>query len=536
MVKKHRLPPNPSRLIEGLRDTGYEFNTSLADIVDNSIDAEATEVSVSIDMDFVGNITISVADNGYGMDEDDLLNAMTYGSLSRKVKSTLGKFGLGLKTASTAFCRGLSVISRASGDGPLIKAIWDLEHVVDVNEWELLVDEPTEDEIERFEEVAKGGSGTLVVWEKVDRLLQVYAEAGGKWARIALGKIVDSFRFHAGMVYQRFLDEQDERARNIKIELNGDDIKPWDPFCSCEKGTELVAEGKDIPIQIGDNEEAKCTVRAYVLPRREEFSSASAADRARLTNDRQGVYIYRENRLIHPADWLNIFRKEPHITLLRVEFSFDHHLDDAFYVDIKKSRILLDEGLFDWFQRFLGPPRNAANERYRKGQQKKAKDVAKDAHDSSNVNIKEKEIDLRMADVDIKDKDKNSAEITNKYGRFMISIPISDALKDGELYVQPAESITDGVLWEPCIIDQHHAVRINRGHAYYDKVYVPNLASGVTIQGMDSLLWALSEAELGTITEKTKMHFEELRYEVSRILRRLVADMPEPDLEEENNA
>src|SRR5687768_4933400 len=111
------LPPDPSRLIEGLRDTGYTFNTALADIVDNSVDAKATMIHIWMRMDTDGEITVSVADNGHGMDEAALMNAMTYGAKSKKDKSCLGKFGLGLKTASTAFCRSLSVVSRAVKGG-----------------------------------------------------------------------------------------------------------------------------------------------------------------------------------------------------------------------------------------------------------------------------------------------------------------------------------------------------------------------------------------------------------------------------------
>ena len=99
------LPPDPERMIEGLRDTGYKFNTALADIIDNSIAANAELVDVTVSMDFRGNIIVSVADDGIGMNRDELINAMKYGSDRRESAASLGKFGLGLKTASTAFCR-----------------------------------------------------------------------------------------------------------------------------------------------------------------------------------------------------------------------------------------------------------------------------------------------------------------------------------------------------------------------------------------------------------------------------------------------
>ena len=147
MKKPQTLPPDPARLVEGLRDTGYDFNMALADITDNSLDADASTISVNIAMDLGGEISVWVADDGYGMNEAELENAMKYGSESKKDPSSLGKFGLGLKTASTAFCRKFSVVSRAKDTDPYLKAVWDLDHVVNKHEWELLWEDPSKEEI-----------------------------------------------------------------------------------------------------------------------------------------------------------------------------------------------------------------------------------------------------------------------------------------------------------------------------------------------------------------------------------------------------
>src|SRR5688572_23442115 len=147
MSKTHLLLPDPSRLIEGLRDTGYTFDTALADIIDNSVDAKAKNVRVWIRMDLDGDVTVTVADDGHGMDEAALLNAMKYGADSKKDKSSLGKFGLGLKTASTAFCRRLSVITRAKEGQTPLKATWDLDHVVKRKQWEVILDKPTKEDL-----------------------------------------------------------------------------------------------------------------------------------------------------------------------------------------------------------------------------------------------------------------------------------------------------------------------------------------------------------------------------------------------------
>lgn len=531
-MDKVNLPPNPSKLIEGLRDTGYDFNTALADIVDNSVDAGATNIDIHVKMDGDGDKFIMVADNGCGMDEATLKDGMTYGSKGDDNPKRLGKFGLGLKTASTAYCRRLSVITRHSPEVEPLKATWDLDHVVKVAEWELLLETPTDFEKKHLDKTAGGSSGTIVIWDNIDRLLKEYATPGGKYEQRALDKRIKEFREHAGMIYQRFLDPGDDRAKTIEINLNGEPIDPWSPFFESESQTELVAD-ENINVEVGDGKETTFQLRAYVLPRNENFSSKEAAESANINNDNQGIYIYRENRLIHPADWLGMYTKEPHYSLLRVEFSFNHELDEAFQVDIKKSQIILNEDLYKFvYERFLPAPRSAANDRYRTGKRKKVQKESEGAHDESNRNISGKEKGLKGAEIDIVDEDKNDVEVTNKSGKVNIKLDIESSVNPGQVFVKPVKSIDDGLLWKPALVDGNRAVYINTGHPYYSKVYVPNLSSGVLIQGMDSLLWSFIEAEFRTVNENTKNHLQDLKFEVSRILRKLVEDLPEPDLEE----
>ncbi|KHL95879.1 hypothetical protein QW71_09730 [Paenibacillus sp. IHB B 3415] len=533
VTRSLHVPPDATRMIEGLRDTGYEFNTAMADIIDNSIAAGATLVDIRILMDFIGDISIYIADNGSGMNEAGLINAMRYGSNERPDPGSLGKFGLGLKTASTAFCRSLSVTSRSNSSSDILKARWDLDHVSQIQEWQLLFMEPDKDEVEMLDATTCGNSGTIVSWEKVDRVLKSYSDQGGSYARKALERIQDSLEDHISMVFQRFLDKDYDRANDVTIRLNGKEIIAWDPFCSDEPYTEVVAERAQ-EVELPDDQTSSFFIKAYVIPRKEQFSNEENSKRAKLTNDRQGFYIYRENRLIHFGDWLGMFRNEPHGTLLRVEFSFDHTLDDAFNVDIKKSKILLNDDLYNWLKdQFLPAPRRAADDRYRKGINKGVGKVAKGAHDVSNSGIGSKEKALEMAKIEVTDPANNEVEITNGNGKFKIKLPIIEPAKEGEVHVAAVDSLDDGLLWEPCLINKHHAVRINTSHPYYHKVYVPNLSSGVTVQGMDSLLWSMCEAELGTINEETKYHLKELRYEVSRLLRKLVEDLPEPELKDD---
>lgn len=523
------LPPDPERVMEGLRDTGYNFNTAIADIIDNSIAADATRIDISIDLNPKGDLTVYIADNGYGMDEDGLKNAMRYGSKKRDDPSSLGKFGLGLKTGSTAFCRCLSVVSRGSGDETVRKVQWDLDYIAKTNAWNLKQPIATEDEIDVLDTTANGGTGTLVIWEKIDRLLKRYKNLSSQ--RNALKRTISSLQFHISMVYQRFLDKNDDRARNIDITLNVTSVEAWDPFCLSEEDTYKLAD-EIIDVEMPDGKVSTFTIKAFMLPRRESFSTSKARENAKISNDMQGFYIYRENRLIHSSDWLGMFIREPHFSLLRVEFSFDHTLDEVFNVDIKKSRILLNEEIFSYIKDQVMPaPRRAAEERYRKGTNKEIVNKARDAHEASNKNIEEKANSVEESRVTVTGE--NEVQLENRNGIFRHKITIRSSGKAGQYRVIPVETLDDGQLWNPCIVDGgKHAVELNQSHPYYQKIYYPILAQNVMVTGMDALLWALAEAELSTFNAETKEQYEDMRIQVSRYLKKLIADLPDPEPED----
>lgn len=525
------LPPDPARVMEGLRDTGYDFNTAIADIIDNSIAAHATIIDILMEMDPKGDAFVYIADNGCGMDFDGLKNAMKYGSAERADKASLGKFGLGLKTASTAFCRSLSVVSKGK-DLVARKVQWDLDYIAETGQWKLRQPEISDDEIEYLEEICGEGTGTLVIWEKIDRLLNDCKTKTA--AKNALKKAEQLLRFHISMVYQRFLDAGDDRAPNVSIRLNGIKVTPWDPFCLSEENTSILYTD-ELEIEMpGETDIPVLHIKAVLIPRRDEFSTREAGESARVSNDMQGFYVYREQRLIHYGDWMGMFSKEPHGTLLRVELSFDHRLDNAFHVDIKKSRILLNEEIFSYIKDSVMPaPRRAADERYRKGTKKKVEEATKTAHDASNRNIEEKAKTVESSQIQVVNEATGEVQVTNTNGTFRHRISIHHADKPGQYRVIPVAEIENGVLWAPTITDGKHAVEINMGHPYYQKVYYPILQQNTLVTGMDALLWALAEAEMSTFNEETKEQFEDMRFLVSKCLKKLVADLPEPELSEE---
>ena len=282
------LPPDPARVMEGLRDTGYDFNTAIADIIDNSIAAHATIIDILMEMDPKGDAFVYIADNGCGMDFDGLKNAMKYGSAERADKASLGKFGLGLKTASTAFCRSLSVVSKGK-DLVARKVQWDLDYIAETGQWKLRQPEISDDEIEYLEEICGEGTGTLVIWEKIDRLLNDCKTKTA--AKNALKKAEQLLRFHISMVYQRFLDAGDDRAPNVSIRLNGIKVTPWDPFCLSEENTSILYTD-ELEIEMpGETDIPVLHIKAVLIPRRDEFSTREAGESPRVSKDMQGFYV-----------------------------------------------------------------------------------------------------------------------------------------------------------------------------------------------------------------------------------------------------
>lgn len=525
------VAPDVQRISEGLRDTGYDFNTAIADVVDNSIAADAKNVSIRLAIDFAGEIIVAVADDGAGMDREGLINAMRYGSERRPSAKSLGKFGMGLKTASTAFARRLSVVSAAVGEP--IRATWDLDKLANDRTWSLEISPPSQEEVELLNELAKGGPGTLVLWQKVDRLLDGYKDPTSKARKKGMDRLVDRLRDHLAVVYQRFLDPNDSRERNLEISVNGDAVQFWDPFLTAVT-KEPVME-KTVNVETNDGDNAQFTVRAFILPRKEEYADQATQALARVSNERQGVYVYRENRLIHGPDWMGMYKQEPHYSLLRVELSFDHKLDAAFQVDIKKSRILLDESMFEWLRdRFLAGPRREAELRYRRGAAAIATGASLLIHSAASNVIEQKSGALSKPEVSVLDKTTGEIQTASTKATIRIVSPQDE----GSPNIRTATTLEHGVLWEPTLRTEEGttgsiAVALNTGHPYYVKAYLPNKSNSPVIQALDYLLWALAQAEIDNMTDHTKDAFEEFRIVVSRNLKKLVADLPDPPATEE---
>ncbi|HDS1623861.1 ATP-binding protein [Stenotrophomonas maltophilia] len=516
------VAPDVQRVSEGLRDTGYDFNTAISDIVDNSIAADASQISIQLAIDFSGEIVIAVSDNGSGMDRTGLIDAMRYGSPRRPNAKSLGKFGMGLKTASTAFARRLSVVTRSNGADAL-RATWDLDKLAKDGTWLLEISPPLSEEVSLLDALANGTTGTVVLWQKVDRLLDGYKDPASKHRRNALDKLGDRLGEHLSMVYQRFIDPSDQRERTVSISVNGRVIQHWDPFLI--EVTKAPVMEKTLTVQAPDGATSEFTVRAFILPRKEEYADQATQALAKISIQRQGVYIYRENRLIHGPDWMGMYKHEPHYNLLRVELSFDHRLDAAFQVDIKKSRILLEEHMYEWLRdKFLAGPRREAEMRYRRGAAAVATGASLLIHSAASNVIDQKSNALSKPSVSVIDESKGEIRTDSATAKLRIVSPNDK----GSLNIITSTTLENGVLWEPTLRSGGSiAVALNTGHPYYSKAYLPNKENSPVVQALDYLLWALAQAEVDQMTDETIDAFEEFRILVSRNLKKLVADLPD---------
>ena len=322
--------PLAAPLIQSLRAFGYDLPTAIADLIDNSISAKAKNIWVTFHWSGAKSY-IAIADDGQGMAEASLVNAMRPGSqnpLEKRDPADLGRFGLGLKTASFSQCARLTVGTKSSGASLAVRA-WDLDYVAIRGEWRLLRG-GTPAFHRSWERLQGLNSGTLVLWEKMDRVVAGTVADSEDDQRRFLER-VDEVREHLAMVFHRFL----EGRGALKLWINGTRVKSWDPFLTDVIATRLLTD-ENLPI-FG----AQMQVKPYLLPHHSKLTGEAYAAAAgpRGWTAQQGFYVYRNKRLLAAGDWLGLgLRKEDHFKLARIQLDIPNSMDAEWEIDVKKSR------------------------------------------------------------------------------------------------------------------------------------------------------------------------------------------------------
>lgn len=329
-VRSRNVPPNAGAMIESLRGLGYTPAGALADVIDNSIAAGSTEIALFFTWSG-GNSQIAIVDNGHGMDGEELERAMRLGDrnpLEQRSANDLGRFGMGLKTASFSQCRRLTVASKRNGGTHCLR--WDLDVLAASRDggWHLL-EGPAEESTFILDHLARHSSGTVVAWERLDRIVT----AG--FSEQDFLDLIDRIEHHLSVVFHRYLSGMQP---HIRITINGRSIAPWDPFLAAHPATwsspldKLTVNGSPVEVQ------------CHVLPHRDRMD----AQTYKLTagpegwTAHQGFYVYRNKRLLVAGSWLGLgeerpWTREEAYRLARIRLDILNETDADWKIDIRKS-------------------------------------------------------------------------------------------------------------------------------------------------------------------------------------------------------
>lgn len=325
-IREVDAAPHAASLIEGHRDFGYSLETAIADIIDNAITAGARTLKLVADT-VADEPWIAMVDDGSGMLESELIEAMRLGSKNptdRRASEDLGRFGLGLKSASFSQCRSLTVLTRRNTRTSCAR--WDLDRVAKRNDWSLEL-------IDNFELVRGHDllpeTGTVVIWEKLDRLSGGYAHDRVKRTG-HINSELSRAEYHLRLVFHRFLEGTKPR---LKLSLNGRPLNPIDPMATSHTATQKDPE-EVLRLRQGD-----VLIRCHTLPHhkrmsREEWEEVGGPE-GHLKS--QGLYVYREKRLIIAGGWLGLARPTELTKLCRIAVDIPNTMDAEWKIDVKKS-------------------------------------------------------------------------------------------------------------------------------------------------------------------------------------------------------
>lgn len=320
--------PEPDSLLQSIRSFGYTLETAISDLIDNSVTANSEMICIDYGIDRFSSF-VRIEDNGDGMDEEELVNAMKIGSfnpLNIRGENDLGRFGLGLKTASFSQCKRLTVKTRKKSGKEFIRC-WDLDIVAHKKEWVLLKECIDQVSLNHLSEFSFKNSGTIVLWEKLDRLIES-TEIPQNTEHFY--RKFDNVRKHLGLIFHRFIE-----TNKIQLFVKDEKISGVNPFNISVNfpSNELQEEQLSISNQL-------ITIQPYILPHESKLNTEekSSLELIKSWNEHQGIYLYRNERLIADGTWLDLdIRKKEIQRLCRIRIDIPNTLDKEWQIDVKKA-------------------------------------------------------------------------------------------------------------------------------------------------------------------------------------------------------
>lgn len=531
-MKEKRSIPGAAKTFKALRSLGYDINSSVADVVDNSLTQRVGSNYIHIVFGLNDNFEViaRIQDDGIGMTNSELEEAMRIGADSYYEAGSLGKFGFGMKTASLAHCNVLTVLSKTY-NSEIVGYRWHMGHIKEKDDWILLELEPEDiSQILFKEKISISDQGTVVLWDDLFVINSEYNSIrSDKLSANYLFRKTENLKLHLRMVFHRFLDSNFSKARNIVIQINNDHpLTPWDPFCRTETFTEEISLKKDLSnFYLKDNSEP-IAIKGYVLPDKDSFSSEAAWKEAKgllSWNDAQGYYIYRANRLIRFGGWQGTKAKDEHDKLARISIDINPELDDEFRITVNKNKVEFPELLFQHLKNLVNPVViNIAKSRYRKEPEKnkvlnkirnnkKIQEVSKNFLAEGNIKTGTNALNSGLVEV----QNSGGSWLSNKLNEF---------LKYGneDDYEIVSDHIENGQLWK-VVCDPYNKFKviINSSHPFYSIIYKPGTNNQVT-EAVDALIFSLAFGELYNKTEQNAQLLETYKTVFSKALEKLVKE------------
>lgn len=319
------ITPNSYKMAESMRYLSYTNSDAIADIIDNSLDAGAENIIVSIDK----NDSVIIHDDGCGMDFDTMIEALRFGSDTGKDTTELGRFGMGLNAASLSIGRRIEVVSRADGDIPN-KLVFDLGYIEDTGEWRALQEPLTEMEAKTYKSIEHGTTVKICMIDSWDA---------------TISSVINDLR----RIFRRFI------IAGRKIVVNGVELTPVDPLFRREKDTKILLD-KDI--EVGGKSFHITAV--HIDTDKSDLTVKNAKkDGTTINQYNEGFYIVRNNREIAGGETLKMFERHPSFNRFRCEISINGDMDKEFGINFKKKGINPIQSLYDKINQETASFRNA---------------------------------------------------------------------------------------------------------------------------------------------------------------------------------
>lgn len=497
--------PNAAKLISSLRNTGYDSYAAVEDIIDNSIDAQARSVKVVVEHE-KKDLRITIADNGTGMSEAVLDEALKLGSMTDKEEvSDLGKFGMGLCTASISMARKLEVVTQEK-DADCLYSSQDLDEIAKRNEFVKVLRKADKTEAQLFSELA-GKQGTVIILSNIDRLSDTNtAQFANKLSR------------DIGRIYRKFIEA------GIEFSVNGKRVELNDPLMLGHKDTKIYSdEVYELPPSAVGGKKEQIRVKIAILP---EVNSELEKE-MKMNIRSQGFYVLRNNREVAAGQTLDVFGKHNDFNRLRVELSFNATLDNEMGVRFSKDGVTPNQAITDFLKQELGGQISSIRSVMLKN--KRADKASQVDHASSEAVIAQRakllitpeaQVEKRGPRKDVRDEAQKVPKDTKDRENFR---QVKTSPKGLGARFETAAMGREGTLYETYQAGKIIVIRWNTDHPFYDRVILVNKDSKDIVSAIDYLIFALASAELKNSNDENVELMANLKSVMSTNLRALLS-------------